>query len=159
MGLGWSSLTFTPDAEAVRELRSSWAWLLKDEYIPVLFSVLGDVFFKDLPNGEVKWLNTGTGEVRCIAPSVEQFREMLGTEKAAEWFMPGLVEQLHAAGKIPATGECYTYVTLPVFAEGKYEIANLNAVPAKEHFAVTAHVLREIQGLPEGAKVKLHVAE
>ena len=49
--------------------------------------------------------------------------------------MPYLVEQLHAAGKVPESGECYTYVTLPVFAEGKYEVDNLNPVPAGEHFA------------------------
>jgi hypothetical protein len=159
MSLGWSSLTFTPDAEAVRELRSSWAWLMKDEYSPVLFSVLGDVFFKVLSTGEVKWLNAGTGEVQRVASSVEQFRELLGTEKAEEWFLPGLVEQLHATGKVPVVGECYTYVTLPVFAEGKYEVANLNAVPAKEHFAATAHVLREIHELPNGAKVRLNVTE
>jgi hypothetical protein len=159
MALAWSSLTFTPDAEAVRELRSAWAWLLKEDYSLVLFSVLGDVFFSVPSTGEVKWLNTGTGDVQRIAGSVEEFRELLSTEKAEEWFLPGLVEQLRVAGKVPAAGQCYTYVTLPVFAEGKYEVANLNAVPAREHFAATAYVLREVQELPEGAKVKLNVAE
>ena len=159
MGLGWSSLTFTPDAEAVQELRSSWAWLLKEEYTPVLFTALGDVFYEVLPTGEVKWLNTGTGEVQSVAASVEQFREMLGTNKVEEWFLPVLVEQLHVDGKEPAAGECYTYVTLPVFAEGKYVLATLDPVPAKEHFAATAHVLREIQELPNGAKVRLNVTE
>jgi len=157
MSLGWSALTFTPDGEAVRELRKAWSWLLTEEYTPVLFSVVGDVFLRMVAAGEVQWLNTGTGEIQRVADSVEEFRTLLGTEKVREWFMPALVEQLHAVGKVPAAGECHTYVTLPVFAEGKYEVANLNAVRAKDHFAATAHVLREVQWLPDGTKVKLIV--
>jgi len=157
MNLGWSSLTFTPDTEAVLTLRASWAWLLDKPYKPVLFSVLGDAFIQ-LESGVIQWLNTGTGEVEQIAQSWEQFRELLGTERANEWFLPALVEQLHAVGKVPAPGECYTYVTLPVFEEGKYEVPNLNPVPAKEHFALTGHVHHEIQSLPSGAKVKINVA-
>ena len=77
----------------------------------------------------------------------------------SEWLMPALVEQLHAAGKVPEPGECYTYVTLPVFAEGKYEVDNLNPVPAGEHFSVTGHILHEIAELPDEAKVKLHTVQ
>lgn len=48
--------------------------------------------------------------------------------------MPGLVEQLHEAGKIPGARQCYTYVILAVLTEGEYEVANLNPVEAKYHF-------------------------
>ena len=158
MSISWAALTFTPDEEAVRELRSSWAWLLTGEYTPVLFSILGDAFVQMQATGAVHWLNTGIGESEPVADSIEQFRELLVTEKAAEWFMPELVEQLHAAGKVAGVGQCYTYVTLPVFEEGTYDVENLNAVPAKEHFAITGQVLREIRGFPNGAKVKLDIA-
>jgi hypothetical protein len=156
MGIGWSSLTFTPDDEAVRELSTSWDWLIQEPFTPILFSVLGDVFFHTESSG-VWWLNTGTGEISLVADSVEQFREKLGTEIVEEWFLPSLVEQLHAAGKIPGPSCCYTYVTLPVFAEGKYEIQNLNPVPAKLHFAATGHLHKEFHSLPDGANVKLNV--
>lgn len=156
MSVGWSSLTFTPSDEAVQQLRESWGWLLREPFVPVLFSALGDVFFQ-LESGGIWWLNTGTAEITRIAESVPHFRELLGTELADEWFMPGLIEQLHEAGKVAAPGQCYTYVTLPAFAEGKYEVENLNPVPAHEHFAITGHILKEIQSLPPGAKVKLNV--
>jgi len=156
MSIGWSSLTFTPSDEAVQQLAESWGWLLREPFVPVLFSTLGDVFFQP-DSGGIWWLNTGTAEVTQVADSVPQFRELLGTEVANEWFMPNLIEQLHVAGKVPASGECYTYVTLPVFAEGKYEVENLNPVPAYEHFSLTGHVLCEVQSLPSGAKVELNV--
>jgi hypothetical protein len=156
MSIGWSSLTFTPTDESVQQLAESWGWLIREPFVPVLFSTLGDVFFQP-DSGGVWWLNTGTAEVTRVADSVSQFRELLGTEVVNEWFMPGLIEQLHAAGKIPETGECYTYVTLPIFAEGKYDVENLNPVPAHEHFSLTGRILCEIKSLPSGAKVKLNV--
>ena len=50
-------------------------------------------------------------------------------------------------------------MTLPVFAEGKYEVDNLNPVPAGEHFSVTGHILHEIAELPDEAKIKLHTVQ
>ena len=35
--------------------------------------------------------------------------------------MPDLVEALHAEGKIPGSGRCYTYLILPIFEGGDYE--------------------------------------
>jgi hypothetical protein len=97
--------------------------------VPVLFSALGDVFFEDVAGG-VWWLNAGTAEVSGVADSVEQFQDLLRTDQANEWFMPDLVERLHAAGKFLAPGQCFTYVTLPIFKEGSYEVSNLNPVNA-----------------------------
>lgn len=156
MSIGWSKLTFTPSDEAVAELASSWAWLIKEPFTPLLFSVLGDMFFRE-ESGKVVWLNTGTGELTPVAASEIEFKGLLATEAVEEWFLPALVEKLHAAGKVPGPGHCYTYVTLPVFAEGKYEVENLNPVPAREHFSVTGQILKEIRSLPDGAKVKISV--
>ncbi len=143
MSIGFSSLTFTPSEETVQQLAESWGWLIREPFVPVLFSVLGDVFIEP-DSGGIWWLNTGTAEVTRVADTLDEFRERLGTEAADEWFMPVLVEALHAAGKAPEAGECYTYVTLPIFAEGKYEVGNLNPVPAGEHFALTGRILQEI---------------
>jgi hypothetical protein len=156
MAVGWSLLTITPTDEAVQQLIESWAWLLPEPFKPLLFSALGDVFFQS-NSGNVFWLNTGTAEVTQVADSPTHFRELLGTEVVAQWFLPPLIERLRNAGKLLGPGQCYTYVTLPVFAEGKYEVDNLNPVPAHEHFALTGQVLSQIQSLPNGAKVRLSV--
>lgn len=149
-------LTFEPSDEALTQLRESWAWLLLDPFEPVLFSVLGDMFF-ELASGGVWWLNTGTAEVSRVADSVGEFQDLLATDVVKEWFMPDLVERLHAVGKRPTAGGCFTYVTLPVFKEGIYDVSNLNPVNAREHFALTGHLLQEIRALPDGAKVRLNV--
>ena len=158
MTVGWSDLTFTPNEDAIERLAEAWAWLLKEPFRPVLFSTLGDVFFEP-DSGGIWWLNTGTGELTRVAESLDHFQERLATDIADEWFMPLLIAQLHAVGKVPEPGECYTYVTLPVFAEGRYDVDNLNPVPAGEHFAITGHILHEIAELPDGAKVKQHTVQ
>jgi hypothetical protein len=157
MSIGWSSITCTPSDEAVQQLAVSWAWVLREPFVPLLFSALGDVFLEP-DSGGVWWLNTGIGELTQVAQSTQEFRELLGTELAEEWFMPTLIERLRAAGKILQAGQCYTYITLPVFTEGRYEVENLNPVPAHEHFGLTGHILSEIKGLPDETKVKISVA-
>ena len=156
--IGWHALTFTPNQDAIDRLADAWAWLLKEPFRPVLFSTLGDVFFEP-DSGGIWWLNTGTAELTRVAESLEHFRERLRTDITDEWFMPLLIEQLHLAGKVPEDGECYTYVKLPVFEDGLYEVDNLNPVPAGEHFAITGRILHEIADLPDEAKVKPHTVQ
>jgi len=113
--------------------------------------------FLEPRSGGVWWLNAGTAEVSRVAGSVEEFQGLLGTDLVDDWFMPDLVERLHGAGKCPSPGECFTYVMLPVFREGTYEVSNLNPVSAREHFALTGHILREIRKLPDGVNVRITV--
>jgi hypothetical protein len=44
--MDWSELTLTPDEAALRTLRTSWKWLLGEDWSPLLFSVWGDVFLQ-----------------------------------------------------------------------------------------------------------------
>lgn len=152
----WPDLTITPDAGAVAALRAAWHWRLGDDWSPLLFSIWGDVFFRTAE--EVCWLNTGTGEITRVASDEAGFREALGDERADDWFLPQLVETLHAMGKRTGEGECFTYAIYPIFAEGKYEPWNFAAVPAKEHFGLSGDIHRQVAELPDGAKVRLVIA-
>jgi len=152
----WKDLTFLPSDEALSSLYDAWSWFLPKPFRPVMASALGDVFFQG-DGDSVYWLNTGTAEITQVAASRAEFLELLKTDLANEWFMPGLIEQLMSAGKTLKPDYCYTFVTLPVFKEGKYELANLNPVPAKEHFGVTGLIHREIKDLKLGDKVQIKV--
>lgn len=156
--ISWSDLHFSPNTQTIHTLATSWQWLLPNGFTPVLFSILGDMFFQEATE-EVYWLNTGTGEVTLVAKSAEHFNELLASEEANNWFMPNLVEQLHDAGKIPTENQCDTYITLPIFAEGSYDVENLNPVPASEHFALTGEMLKHLQGLKDGATVDISIKD
>jgi hypothetical protein len=68
--------------------------------------------------------------------------------------LPSLIQDLLNAGKRLKPGYCYTYVALPIFKEGKYEVSNLNPAPAGEHFGLTGALHRKISDLPDGAQVQ-----
>ena len=154
----WSELTITPTAEAVSELRESWSWLLGTSWRPLLFSAIGDVFLQ-LPAGTVWWLSTATGSLEQIAESEADFVAKLASEQADQWFLPGLVEALRSSGKHLRPGQCYSYTTLPVFAEGSFSVENTYPIEANEHFGLTGHILKQIQALPDGAQVSIKIVE
>ena len=121
-----------------------------------MFSAFGDVFL--LRADGVAWLNTGTGHVELIAAKEDDFRAALGGEQASDWFLPPLIEALQSQGKRLAPGECYSHLTFPIFAEGKYIPENFKAVPAAAHFAFAGDLHRQIQNLPDGSKVEIKIA-
>ncbi len=146
MSVRWSQLVFTPDEKAIDQLTESWGWLIAEHYMPLLFSILGDLFYQPASGG-VYWINCGLGEKTQIAASPEEFNELLGTEKAVDWFLPQLVEQLYASGKIPKPGECYSFAIMPIFREGNYEVDNLHPVPAARSWALSGAIHRQISGV------------
>ncbi|MGF6492631.1 hypothetical protein ABIE56_000786 [Luteibacter sp. 621] len=156
MPLSWKELTCTPDKDAIDALATSWSWCIGDAFTPLLFTALGDMFY-EADEGGVYWLNTGTSEVERVADNVEAFNQLLREEIADEWLLPPLIEALIEAGKVCAEGECYTYVTLPVFAEGEYTVENFNPVPAREHFELTGSVLQQLQDVPDGTNVNIDI--
>jgi len=158
MSVGCNALTMTPSVDAIEELRAAWSWLLPDDYQPVLFSALGDLFYQ-IPCGEIWWLNTGTAEVSKLADNQSEFQRLLDTDKADEWFLPPLIEKLISAGKTLSSGRCYTFAILPIFRQGAYAVENLNPVDAREHFGLTGHIHKEISNLPDGATVKIKIVE
>lgn len=156
MNMSWNKVTFTPDKVTEDAIIASWMWLIQNPVKPLLFSILGDMFFAK-QNGAVYWLNTGAGEITLIADSEQQFKSLLNTDIVETWFLPELICDLYKANKIPKINECYTYVTLPILSEGKYEVLNLNPVPASEHFALTSDIHQQILDLPDGTKIQLIV--
>jgi hypothetical protein len=147
-------VSFLPSEEALAELHAEWSWFLPRAFRPVMTSTLGDVFFQQ-DSEAVFWLNTGTATITQIAKSRADFLETLKTEHSNEWFMPELIRQLKEASKLLKPDYCYSYLILPIFAEGKFEVSNLNPVPAKEHFGLTGSVHRQLKDTPNGTRVKI----
>jgi hypothetical protein len=154
MPLRWSELTITPDQDAIERLRQDWAWLLPQQWTPLLFSAFGDVFL-ERADGVVSWLNTGTGELVDVAADRQCFRTALAGDAIENWFLPPLIEKLHDLGKILEPGQCYSYTIFPVFAEGKYEPDNIWVSPMKEHFGLSGDLHRQLKSLPNGQKVQI----
>lgn len=154
----WSQVTVHPSDTSVEALRNGWRWLLGDNWKPLLFSAIGDVFL-ELSAGTVWWLSTATGALEQVAGSREEFLERLGTGSANEWFLPGLVDTLIAQGKVLEQDQCYTFAILPIFSAGSFSAENMHPVSAASHFTVSGDIHESIRHLPDGAQVQLRIAD
>lgn len=152
----WSQITIELSDAAVESLREHWRWHLGDDWTPLMFSALGDVFLQ-VAAGTVWWLSTATGSFEQVAESRQQFAELLGGERADEWFLPGLVNALRSQGKVLGADQCYTYAILPVFSQGSFSAENIHPVSAAEHFSVSGHIHESIRQLPDGAQVQANI--
>jgi hypothetical protein len=160
MSIAWRDIAFQLDPGIALDTAKAWSWLVPEPWEPIVCSMVAGVFL-ETPSGEVLWLDTGTGSVEPVAQSREHFEELVRSspDLVDEWFLPPLVERLHAAGKKPSDGECYGFTILPVFAEGKYDTDNMFVVPVREQLVGLAHVHRQLNGLPEGSSVQVKVTD
>lgn len=157
----WSDMAFQPGPNLSAELAESWSWLLGDrQFLPFVCSKMGDVFF-ETDRGEVEWLSCSSGTIEPAATNRTEFEAACrdNAEEVATWFAPGLVSQLHNAGKIAAPDECYAFTVLPVFAECEYAPENLNPVSAREVLLGLSETHRQIHDLPDGTSVQMKIVD
>jgi hypothetical protein len=160
MSITWRDIAFQLEPDTAQAAASAWSWLVPQPWDPVICSMVGGIFCEK-PNGEVHWLDTGTGLVEQVATSRADFDETIRTapDLVDEWFLPPLVERLHAAGKKPGHGECYGFTILPAFEEGKYDVDNMFVVSVDEQFVSIADVHRQLSELPDGSRVQVKVVD
>jgi len=155
-GFKWDELAFVPGPELSEEVREAWSWLVPGRWRPILCATVGGIFIES-EAGTVSWLDIGAGTVEEVAPNVEAFEGILRSEAPVVqlWFLPALVEELHRAGKRPRPGQAYSFLILPVFAEGKFAADNMFVAPAREQLLLAADIHRQLVPVPDGAKVEL----
>jgi hypothetical protein len=118
----------------------------------------GDVFavFED---ESVNMLDVGRGALTRVADNREHFATKVDEDdNGNEWFMVELVDKCVAAGLTLNGNQCYGFTTPPIFREGRYEVDNLHAISIAEHYSFLADLHHQIDGLPDGSKVKVVVS-
>ncbi|WP_338523740.1 T6SS immunity protein Tdi1 domain-containing protein [Pseudomonas batumici] len=75
-----------------------------------------------------------------------------------DWYMKGLVEMAKARLGLLRPGYKY-HLKIPAVLGGGYEEENLAMISLAELVNVSGYLAKEIDGLPDGAKVRLQVTE
>ena len=156
MALGWRDIAFQPGRALAAAIAERWRWLTgRGDLEPFLCSLLGDVFAADAA-GRVRWLCCSAGTVREVAASRAAFDSICarGGAEVDEWFAPVLIERLHEAGKIAGPGEAYMFLTLPIFAECRFDPDNLKVMPVNDVFIALADLHQLYAGLPDGTVIR-----
>lgn len=161
MPAGWNDLAFQPCPELTADIATAWEWLIGDQdWAPILCSRLGDLFF-ERSDGRIDWLSCAAGSIETAAVDRQAFDKICRnwSEPADEWFGPGLVEKLHASGKVAGPTDCYFFLIQPVFAECRYEADNLKVVAVREVFVGLSDFHQQLAGMHDDQQVQIKVID
>jgi hypothetical protein len=149
MELGWEDIAI--DKRAVMadaaDLMEEWLWLAPKDAEPMLPTACGDVFLR-CPDGSIAFLDTYAGSCSTVAPSYEQWKEMLNDPEQIEtWFRGGLVEDLMQAGLDREPGQCFSPL-VPQIVNGSWEPSNFHACDLLIHLSMLGQIHRQVKDLP-----------
>ncbi len=140
------------------EVLRPWAWLLPREFTVWIVNRFGDLFIV-LDDGSIHLLDVGVGSLEKLAGDREDFARLIDDDdKANDWLMMPLVDQLVALGRTLGPGECYSYVQLPLLG-GDYTPENTRIVPIADHYKALGPIHERLKDLPDGTAVELIVSE
>jgi hypothetical protein len=152
MKLTWSQLAIDPASVDTVRLLKSWRWLIDGAIQPMIITAMGDMFLTDM-NGVVYWLNTIDGKLGKVADTHPEFKEMRQeAENLDEWFMPGMVGELIAAGKTLGAGEVYSFKQPPVLG-GSFDLENIDPCDVHVHFMMAGQLHEQVKDLPDGTSI------
>jgi len=134
----------------LKDICSTWTWLIKDQKNILFVTVFGDLFFLG-PKNEVNWLDCGAGELTQVARSVTEFQNLLGNKDSiAEWFLTDLYIELQEKKILLKENEVYGYKKLPILG-GDYKIDNIEPKDIIVHFHSSGEICQQTKGLPDDA--------
>ena len=135
----------------IEEALADWRWLVTGTFRPVFVTALGDLFMIG-EDGAVHFLDTISGTCEPVAPSVDEWKQMLrDAEQFNQWFLPGFVEALRENNPL-SHGECYSPVR-PLVLGGTYTVENWRATNWSVHFSHEGRMHYAIKDLPPGTVI------
>ena len=150
--LGWSDLLIE-DVRGVHALLGDWSWLISGPFAVVAGTKFGD-WFLERPDGSTHLLDAIEGELRQVASSAQEFRELINTPPMQEeWLLSELVLTLHEQGLIPRAHECYAF-TRPLILGGKAVSSNVQLMDLAVWVSLCGQLhqqLRQTGPSPHGA--------
>jgi hypothetical protein len=152
MRITWNELTVSLEGQSAEDLLNEWRWLVGDAMHLFMVSSCGDMFLSD-QQGQVFWLDCGTGQLQQIAGSMAEFDNLRQQrQNADQWFMPLLVGDLMAKGMKLGTGECFSYKKPPVLG-GQITLSNFEPTDLSVHFSILGQIHKQVKDLPSGTKI------
>jgi hypothetical protein len=138
-------------------LLRDWCWLCSEQYQLVDINDFGDLFLR-LPSGKVGMLDLQEGRLVDIAPSVEEFdaaRQLNSNHR--DCYFDDVSQQLQDRGLRLEEGKIFGYKTPLCFKESAERSDNIYVADIYEYVSFMGTVHKQINDLPEGAKVRLVV--
>lgn len=136
------------------EVKESWGWTGIDPKEVVAENDFGNLIMKDADD---KFWRLCPEDVYCevVAESIAEYNLLIKDKEFLEdWFMQAMVEE--AEKKLGALKPGYKYhMVIPGILCGEYNESNFNVAPLYEIVRFSGDLGRQIQDLPDGAKIEI----
>ena len=134
------------------DICSDWQWLLNNEYSPIMVSLSGDMFLIG-KNIAIFWLDTGKGQLKKIADTIDEFKSALeDLDNIDEWLLASTVLDLIETKITLKENEVYSYKKMPIL-KGDYSLENFEPTDISVHFSMTGQISKQVINLPEGTRI------
>ncbi len=135
---------------------TAWLPILPGRARILRSNLFADAFVVD-SGGAVHMLERAACTAERIASSEEEFWRQV-EDDAHGWQLRALVDACRHAGKVLGDDQCYAFTTLPALG-GDYTVGNVWVAPWHNWLAFTADMFQQIKDLPDGARVRLKIAD
>jgi len=108
-------------------------------------------------DGSVHYFEVETGSLRCMAPSLPAWAELIVSDH--EFWTGSPVAQRWAEHDCPVSLHKRLHPATPFVCGGSYAVENLRPIDAAELMAKWGSFARQIHGLPDGARIKINLSE
>ena len=136
-----------------RDLLQHWTWLLPPSFTVWMVNRFGDLFIR-FDDGTIHHLDTGSGTLRQVAATRDEFCAICDDPEQANFFlMVPLVDELVAAGRTLRTGECYSYQLAPAF-EGTFTPDNVVVRTIADHYNIFGPQHLLTKDIPDGTSIQ-----
>jgi hypothetical protein len=140
------------------EVRSAWGWAGIEPVELIDDNDFGNLILKDV-RGQYWRLCPEDLYCEVVANSREELdRLSKDQEFLHDWYMRGLVDQAFHRLGVLAPGRKYC-LKIPGVLGGEYGGDNLGTISFDELIRASGHIAQQIADLPDGASIKLSVAD
>lgn len=116
-----------------------WRFLTGDEFEVLHVTVFGNYLLID--RAERIWLlDSWAGQLHGVSESYSEYKHLVGTdvEFFDSWFLPSLIDTLHAHGQIRQPGHVFAPFISPGLG-GSLTPANFSVAPLRAYIVASAH--------------------
>jgi hypothetical protein len=140
-------------------LLEQWRWLCAESVTLIARNGFGDLFLRTT-EGKVLCLNVGDGTLAEAAQSESSFQDSLQHSAKRElWFAEQQLEAFAQDGLQPNDVQCIAFKLPVVFAESADAPHNAYIADLYEHVSFLGDLHRQIANTPDGAKVRVKIAQ
>lgn len=143
--------------QLIDEIRTAWGWTGIEPLEVVGENEFGNLIVMDV-DGSYWRICPEDSDCRVVA-STRQELDALSNDQVflRDWHMSALVDRAFAVVGVLAEGQKYC-LKIPSVMGGEYSEENFGKIGLNELIRVSGHIARQVEDLPDGAKVRLVIA-